>query len=144
MLPYVIGFLDGVASLVFDGLTGCAGGFGAECYDQGKATNPARYARFPGSNTGYLSFVPSNITSASAVMDELSLILTGGRLDRHARTVMLDEDNRAVNMSSCPLDRSTEFRGRLTPGDKLHIGERVENADGEVLCMTYDGVAKAY
>ena len=76
------------------------------------------------------------------MVDELGLLLTAGRLDRYTRTVIIDEYQRALNISSCPVDRSAELCGRLKPGNQLHPGEYITNAKGEVLCMTRDGVAR--
>ena len=76
--PYVIGFLNGMSSLIRYGLTACfTGGFGS-----------IRIARF-GCNTqkeplatdtadGELTFTATNPTDASSVVDELALLLTGG------------------------------------------------------------------
>ena len=69
-------------------------------------------------------------------------MLTAGRLDAYSRGVIVDEYNRALNLSACPVDRSEELCGNLMPGDKLYPGERIVNAAGEVLCVTYDGVAQ--
>ena len=139
VLPYTIGYIDGITSLVFDGLSGCAGGFGGGC--NGNRANSARDANLM-SNDGYLSFEPTDVSSAEAVIDELALVLTAGRLDDYTRTVVTQEYRRALNMSSCPVDRSEELCGRLSPKDQLFPGEQITNAKGEVLCMTRDGVAR--
>ena len=76
------------------------------------------------------------------MISELALVLTADRLDAHSRAVITDEYERVLNLSSCPVDRSAELCGRLTPGDELQLGERLVNAQGEVLCMGYDGAAR--
>jgi hypothetical protein len=72
----------------------------------------------------------------------LSDVATGGRLDAHSYAVITEEYLGALNASSCPVDRSAQLCGRLEPGDELRRGEQITNADGEVLCMTKDGVAQ--
>lgn len=76
-LPYVLGFVDGISSLVFDGLTENMGGFGAmraRSYDT--AAYPAPWSNY--GNDGYLAFSPSNASTADSVIDELDLLLTAG------------------------------------------------------------------
>jgi uncharacterized protein (DUF1501 family) len=139
ILPFVIGYLDGMSSLAYDGLSQCNGGFGSQgCgrydYAAAWATNV--------SNHGFLRFVPTNSLSTDAVVDELDLLLTAGRLDNYSRAVITEAYDHALNLSSCPTDRSIELCGRLVVGDTLSPGEHITNANGEVLCMTYDGVAR--
>ena len=93
-------------------------------------------------NDGYLSFKPTDTSSAEIVVQELDLLLTAGRLDNESRAFILTEYRRALNLSSCPVERSTELCGRLTPGDTLYPGERLTNAFGELMYLTYDGVAR--
>jgi uncharacterized protein (DUF1501 family) len=138
VLPYVIGYLDGMSSLAFDGLSSCDGGFGG--HGCSRYEYPAAWAYKPESE-GYLSFVPEDATTAEAVVDELDLLLTAGRLDEHSRTVILDAYAHAHNLSSCPNER-LELCGRLAVGDELFPGDSITNTNGEVLCMTYDGVAR--
>ena len=138
-LPYVIGFLDGLTSLVFDGLTSCHGGFGVRC----SAQSPGGVAwSTQKDNPGYLGFTPTNSSTADSVVDELDLILSAGRLDDHSRAAIIDEYNYQLNRSACPIDRSIELCGRLTPGQSLRPGESITNAHGEQLCFSYDGVAR--
>jgi cullin-associated NEDD8-dissociated protein 1 len=74
VLPNVIGMLDGVSSLVFEGLNSCSGGFGTSC--AAAAVNPVPTQTQMG-NTGYLSFEPTDFSSAESVVQELDLLLTG-------------------------------------------------------------------
>jgi uncharacterized protein (DUF1501 family) len=138
VLPNVIGMLDGVSSLVFEGLNSCSGGFGTVCERNFVTPVPSRTQL---GNTGYLSFVPTDFSSAESVLHELDLLLTGGRLDPHSYAVITEEYDRALTASSCPVDRTAELCGHLVPGDVLQRGEQITNADGEVLCVSYDGVA---
>ena len=61
VLPYVIGFMDGVNSLVFDGLSSCRGGFGARCNKDAVSAADAHLA-----HDGVLGFKPTNASSAEA------------------------------------------------------------------------------
>jgi hypothetical protein len=74
------------------------------------------------------------------VVDELSLMLTAGRLDEHARAVITSEYEYYLNRSSCPIDRTASLRGRLLLGQSLYAGERLINWRGEMICFGYDGV----
>ena len=139
-LPYVIGFMDGVSTLVFDGLSACKGGFGTAC--GGGNIYPAPW--WPDRDTdGYLTFTPTDMTSTNAIISELDLLLAGGRTDDNSRGIISAAYDAALSNSSCPNDRSAELCGRLTPGGPaLHLGESITNAAGETLCFSYDGVAK--
>eukprot|EP01052_Picozoa_sp_SAG31_P011017 SAG31_NODE_614_length_13525_cov_4.312230_5_plen_1443_part_00 len=139
VLPCIIGLLDGLTTLIFDGLSSCTGGIGGTTCRRNFAS-PARQARL--ANEGYLNFEPTDFSSVESVVDELDLLLTGGRLDENSYSIISAEYTHAVNLSSCPIDRTQAFCGMLTPGDQLYPGESITNAHGEVLCMTYDGVAQ--
>ena len=140
ILPFVIGFLDGVATLIYDGLADCRSGLGTR-FQGCSITYPAPWSGSR-ANEGYLAYAPSNASSAEAVIDELDILLTSGRLDVHSRARITEEYLFALNVTSCPVDRSAELCGRLTPGQQLLPGEHLRNALGEVLCLTYDGVAR--
>jgi len=137
ILPFVIGFLDGMSALIFDGLAACMGGFGTGLCDQ--ETYPAAWST--NTNAGYLSYSPDNASSTEAVVNELDLLLSAGRLDDKSRADIVEEYNRALNFTSCPVER-IDLCGRLQPGESLMPGEYFTNANGEVLCFTYDGVAR--
>ena len=141
ILPNVIGFLDGAGALIFDGLTACQGGLGTGCTDDHRRlANPSEFAGGR-TNDGYLRFAPTNV-SAEAVVAELDLVLTAGRLDAHSKAVIADAYNAALNDSSCPNDVSASLCGRLVPGQQLNPGERLINARGETLCVAFDGTAR--
>ena len=83
--PYLIGYLNGMLSLAEVGLSGCFRGFGKLC------AHWRLRAEFPGVewSDGALSFAPSPpAASASGVVEELSLLLTGGRLNVNATAVI--------------------------------------------------------
>jgi len=140
-LPFVVGLVDGITSLVFDGLTGRRGGFGVyNRYVDADDTYPAPWAEQ--TNNGYLHWQPANASSAESVVDELSLLLTSGRLDEQTRKVIIEEYNAALHKTSCPVDKSAQYCGRLTRNQNLYPGEFITNAQGETLCYTRDGVAR--
>ncbi len=143
-LPFVIGLIDGANAMILDGFSSCEGGlFSALCHGT-LVPYPAEWnsAGFAVSSDGFLTWSPADATSAAAVVDELDLLLTGGRLDNHARAIMFEEYEWVRSRSMCPNDRSAELCGRLTPGQTLAAGDRLINADGEELCFSYDGVAR--
>jgi len=136
VLPFAIGFMDGMAGLTFDGFSACEGGlFGGSCSD----AIPAPWAAH--SNHGYLGYTPTDASTAASAIDELDLLLTAGRLDAYTRTVITDEYENALAQSRCPTAR-TDLCGRLTPETTLYAGEHITNVLGETLCFTYDGVAR--
>lgn len=140
-LPWIIGLIDGMTSLIFDGLSEYRGGFGSgHRLVNERDTYPAAWAAH--TNYGYLHWQPTDASTAAAVVDELSLLLTSGRLDAYTRGVVIDEYNRALVRTACPVDRTARLCGRLSPGDELLPGEFITNTDGEVLCHTLDGVVR--
>lgn len=96
-LPYILGFTNGVASLVEYGLSSCHGGFGPSNKPTLIGEDPATTGRTCGKmnkdtgasrayeSDGHFTFVPSDTSSASAVVDELALLLTPGRLSPATR-----------------------------------------------------------
>ena len=150
VLPYVIGFLDGIMSLVHHGLTNCRGGLGSSTVDGGADlcgtdhgdVGPEAWSTEM-NNPGYLTFSPTDATSAEAVIDELDVLLAAGRLrnDPFQRSVILEEYIWHVNRTACPVER-TDLCGRLTPGDTMNPGEYIVNSNGEQLCFSYDGVVR--
>jgi cullin-associated NEDD8-dissociated protein 1 len=136
VLPFVIGFQQAMAMLFLDGLNAASGGFGSVSTS---TSYPTEWGSWQGSR-GYLSWRPSNASSAASVVDELSLMLTAGRLDEHARAVITSEYEYYRNRSSCPIDRTASLRGRLILGQSLYAGERLINWRGEMICFGYDGV----
>lgn len=113
--PTILGFLNGVTSLVRHGLTACFGGFGRSARVQlrtgGKydrfCDRPTRFVLSPAadgqsadlvpikgavggsSSDGELSFWPQNATQdAEEVVAELDLLLTAGRLSDYSRQVI--------------------------------------------------------
>ena len=81
--PFLIGLLNGLVSLVDYGLSSCWDGFGRSCAHRHLRRD---YPSVEWSN-GRLEFVPQD-ENASAVVSELDLLLTAGRLNANATAVI--------------------------------------------------------
>ena len=89
--PKIINLMNGIISLVDLGLTECFGGFAERNLWNCDRLQPGDiyYGHTDGKyRMGELTFAPSNPTDASDVVDELSLLLTGGRLNQDSRSVI--------------------------------------------------------
>ena len=126
--PTILGFLNGGTSLVRYGLTSCNGGFGRMGRLQPRTggetgrycTAPTRLAYWPALDGQSLEFVPlkgalstdnssdgalslwpqSAVTDSSAVVSELDLLLTAGRLSDVSREVIEREFTRVRDEDS--------------------------------------------
>ena len=87
--PNVVGFLNGMISLIDLGWTDCFGGFGDKttknCGDYNVDWDET-------DSRGRLTYSPSQ-SDADGVVDELALLLTGGRLNSDARKIIKDAYN---------------------------------------------------
>lgn len=88
--PTLVGFLNGIFSLVDLGLTECSGGFGQRTlwycgwYYSDKITwNTSVYS------DGLLTYIPSS-SDPQKIVDELALLLTSGRLSSTSRKAIFD------------------------------------------------------
>ena len=110
-IPYIIGYMNGIASLVDKGLSHCAGGFGAyvpshsphlymptSCGDNQAAKLTA---------DGYLSYEYQN--RAGDIVSELALLLTGGREPPAVRALWDRSQTQYVNVA---LNRPTSSSSR--------------------------------
>jgi uncharacterized protein (DUF1501 family) len=83
--PSIVGFINGVFSLVDLGLTNCYGGFGETttwwCDGYNDNNYDEKYSR------GYLGYTPNGSTT-NEVADELAMLLTGGRLNAGSRQLI--------------------------------------------------------
>jgi hypothetical protein len=86
----VVGLLNGLFSLVDIGMSDCFGGIGdkntIQC-DGYLTTSPEEM-----DSTGFLTFNPTNPSTSSGeeVVDEIALLLTGGRLNSNTKTVLCE------------------------------------------------------
>ena len=82
--PFLIGFLNGMTSLISSGLDSCRGGFGRTCANWKLRQYHPEYDW----SDGRVTFAPTG-SSAAEVVQELDLLLTGGRLNASATAVIL-------------------------------------------------------
>jgi len=139
LAPYVIGLMNGLLSMVRFGLSDCDQGFGAggagSCRDGGYEAGQ-----------GNLTFIPSDPSDAKTVVDELAIVLTGGRLNSQSREIIQQEfenaesDEKGLKIAeqliiSTPEFHSTsltEFNGKVRP--EL---DEVEESDREYKALIY-------
>jgi len=120
--PYIINFLNGMSSLIDRGLTSCGYGFGdpssLQPYDvfQKRDVCKFNHRRRSGGGkvdknlTGKLAFAPSNSTAtAKEVIDEINLLLTGGRLSEHNIALIAERFSNAAGITSKPVAAVPEF-----------------------------------
>jgi uncharacterized protein (DUF1501 family) len=116
----IIGILNGLFSLVKYGLNECNGGFGA--YGDCSTTSP---------NSGNITYQPSTINDRTAMVQELSNLMTGGRMtDAKQQTIVNAittlNATKAYQMAlqlivSSPEFHSTSRVDALAPADKPPI-----------------------
>jgi len=90
--PTLVGFVNGIISLVKLGLTRCYGGLGERTiWDCACLKNQGLYCNTPPSNysSGLLTYTPTSWNPQS-IIDELALLLTSGRLSSSYRKSLLD------------------------------------------------------
>lgn len=92
--PNLLGFLNGATSLVDIGLTSCDSGFGLSQNTKGRSCTRIGPDHIDGSLT-YVA--PANNNTAAAVIDDLNLLLTAGRLHKSMRDTLTREYNAIVN-----------------------------------------------
>jgi len=125
-------------SLIKWGLTTCEGGFGVpkdgtlQCssYDEGDF----------GKSWGRVTFEPSDPTAASAVIDELATLLTGGRLSQERRQIIesaynnMDDASAALRLAQQLILSSPEFHStNLAPLSGQQRGFVKENFSRKTL-----------
>ena len=98
--PNIIGLLNGLISMVSLGLTECYSGFGdrtanrCEHFESIYDLSNGQYTR------GKLSFTPSDSSSGASVVDELAMLLTGGRLNSSTRDVIINAYDNASSAAA--------------------------------------------
>ena len=106
--PYLIGYLNGMSSLIDHGLTDCGNGFGntyarksvAGQVDGGcSETVKAQWAK---SSDGVLQFKPTHPSNPEKVAAELALVVTGGRLSAQTKATLVNAY--ANYLSETPLN----------------------------------------
>ncbi len=93
--PKILGFLNGLYSLIDLGMTGCFGGFGdlnTYICDWYLTFSP----EFVGSR-GYLTFTPSGDSpTTEEIVDEMALLLTAGNLNSGSKSLIINAYNDAL------------------------------------------------
>ena len=88
--PYMINYLNGMTSLINQGLTPCGSGWGDNSVNFDGCTNDV--SRWPRTNQlGFLTFTPTSPNDANNVIDELATLLTPGRLQSSSRDMLVRE-----------------------------------------------------
>jgi hypothetical protein len=84
----VVGLLNGLFSLIDIGMSNCFGGLGDtnSWYCEGYLTNTPEEMY----STGHLTFDLANSSSGEDVVNEIALLLTGGRLNSYTKTVVIN------------------------------------------------------
>lgn len=98
--PLIIGYLNGMDSLIDFGLTKCRLGFG----DTADGSCNQMYS-FAEEADGAFSFKPSQASTPAAAVQELANLLTGGRLSSQTRAAL--EDVYETVLGSYPIDVSS-------------------------------------
>ena len=97
--PSIVHYLNGMSSLIDNGLTSCSGGFG---YEASSNRRPCRNAADrAGSADGSLMYQPT-ATTAAEIVDELDLLLTSKRLAAATKTFLSAEYAREVAAEGSP------------------------------------------
>lgn len=100
--PFLLGALNSMGSLIRNGLTNCDAGVGSRVQSGSRCDGSDRQIRQAAD--GVLTFRPSS-SGAAAVVSELDLLLTGGRLGTQSRAVM-EETYEAVFAQSASHDEA--------------------------------------
>ena len=109
--PLIIGFLNGMNSLIDHGLTSCALGFGDSADPQRRNPNGAKRSYctkmydFADDADGTFQFKPTQPSEPAAAVQELADLLTGGRLSSETRASL--EGVYEKILGSYPMDVSS-------------------------------------
>lgn len=85
--PFVVGYLNGLTSLIDNGLTNCNNGFGWG----GGVRNCRNKTTINQTNDGALTYQPAVGATADDIINELDLLLTSGRLNPATRDLIKEE-----------------------------------------------------
>jgi hypothetical protein len=84
--PYMINYLNGMTSLINQGLTHCGNGFGDNSVNTGCGVAWPRPNQL-----GFLRFRPTSPNNAESAISEMSKLLTPGRLEASSREMLVRE-----------------------------------------------------
>ena len=123
--PHVVGLTNGLYSVIDYGLTSCHGGFGQSI------SRPPRVCSFGkradavarASIDGELTFSPGEPESPTAVVDELALLLTDGRLGERTRQVAVQAYDAVLHGK--PPDRGARKDGEAPARAALRVAQKL-------------------
>jgi cullin-associated NEDD8-dissociated protein 1 len=96
--PNILGFLNGVTSLVDNGLTSCDSGFATTANHGGRrCSKPSELA------DGFLTYQPQS-SNATEIVEELNTVLAAGRFHQSTRDTLVREYNAALAKSDSAPD----------------------------------------
>ena len=135
--PNLISFLSGLSALMEFGLNSCSGGFGRVCPFK---LLSSKYPSFDWSD-GSLAFLPEDDSSAAAVIAELDLLLTSGRLNDNATAVIAEayDEYKARNGPDAALVVAQQL---FTATAEFHV-TNMHNLTGDVRSGTTTGARDA-
>ena len=121
--PWLLGFLNGMTSLVEDGLVDCNGGFGRTSCPH-RWNFPTKWPTIDWSD-GRLRYAKDGCPGGAAcsavdVVAELDLLLTGGRLNANSTAVIVDAYEAEYQSTLASTSSETEaLEGALKVAQKL-------------------------
>jgi len=128
--PRIIGALNGMSSMIHHGLTSCDEGFGSLSQGSNRCSGDETEVR--NAADGLLTYAAANGASTAATIDQLDLLLTGGRLSRHSRELIstahaarlreTHSQERAMRVALDLFLLSSEFTA--TNANMLRVGAR--------------------
>ena len=117
--PYIVGLMNGLSSLIEFGLTSCEDGFGQPISRPERSCGKRSSGRYDTAD-GNLTFAPSDPSLAYAVVDELALLLTDGRLGATSRDVVVRAYAAALS-GPAPESGATPAQEALKVAQKLIV-----------------------
>jgi uncharacterized protein (DUF1501 family)/uncharacterized protein (DUF1800 family) len=112
--PNVVGWLNGVTSLIDNGLTSCDYGFATAA---GNGNHYARNCAGADKFDGNLTYTPDSGATASQIVSDLDLILTTGRMNTGVRDYIISQYNAALAASGPAVALKTAIKLAITSPD---------------------------
>ena len=94
--PTIIGLLNGLYSMIKFGLSSCYGGFGQKISNCNRRLSEGEFTRA----RAKLSYQPADPNDAEAVVNELALLLTAGRLNQESRNIIQQQYTNAGDVEA--------------------------------------------
>ena len=138
--PFMVGFMNGMSSLIDNGLTNCDRGFGDLVGRENlhlchRELNQNAEPLYP--KDGALTLTLESPSIPESAVDELALLLTSGRLSDHSRRIIADSyeeilANMQVNLTGSKTSASSNAAGTAPQNvvNGLTLGWENDNDDG--------------